>query len=63
MKEIRVLCADKRKKTLAANALVHNFLAEDVQGGILSGQNNVLMKDGFSVDKKARSSEDLTRRS
>ena len=51
MKEIGVFGAEKRRKTLSGHELGNNLFKYEVLGDILSGQDNVLMDDGCSVDK------------
>ena len=46
MKEIGVSGANERRRTLAGNYLGKHFFEENIWGDILSGQDNVLVKDG-----------------
>ena len=52
IKEIRVFGSEKRRKILAGHELGKNLFKEKVCGDILYGQDNVLMEDGYSVDKR-----------
>ena len=45
IKKIRVFGAEKRRKTLAGHELGNNLFKKGFVGDILSGQDNVLMKD------------------
>ena len=51
MKEIRVFGGKKRSKTLAGHELGENLFKYEVRGYIMSIQDNVLMKYGYSLGK------------
>ena len=54
MKKTIVLGAKKRRKTLSGHELGKNLFKEEVGGNIISGKDNVIMEDGFLVDKRVK---------
>ena len=54
MKGIGIFGAYKNRTTLAGHELGNNLFEKEVLGDILSGQNNVLMDYGCSVDKRGQ---------
>ena len=51
-KEIGIFGDKKRSKTLAGHILSNNLFKDESEGGVMSKQDNFLMEDGCSVDKR-----------